>query len=122
MPWSYSQSTGNMSLDGAFVGTGYSGNGAGLNNPALQNDPDVGPIPQGSYTIGPAHQDPEKGPVVMALAFDPANQMFGRDGFLIHGDNPAMNHTASKGCIILARNFRQQIAASPDRVLIVTAA
>lgn len=121
MPWFYSQSTGNMSLDGNLVGTDYSGNGAGLNNPALQNDPDVGPIPQGSYTIGPAHQDPEKGPVVMALAFDPANQMFGRDGFLIHGDNEAMNHTASEGCIILGRNFREQVAASPDRVLIVTA-
>lgn len=121
MPWAYSQTSGSMTFNGAGVATGYSGNGAGLNNPALQNDPDVGPIPQGNYTIGAAHADPEKGPVVMALTPDPANQMFGRDGFLIHGDNPEMNHTASKGCIILARPFRQQIAASADRVLIVIA-
>jgi hypothetical protein len=54
MPWSYSQSTAALFLDGALIGAGYSGNSAGLNNPDLQNDPDVGPIPQGSYTIGPA--------------------------------------------------------------------
>ncbi len=32
--------------------TGYSGNGQGLNNPAAQNQPNVGPLPQGSYTVG----------------------------------------------------------------------
>ena len=121
MPWSYSQPTGNLSLDGNLVGTGYSGNGGGLNNPAMQDDPDVGPIPQGNYTISTAYTDPEKGPIVMGLTPDPANQMFGRDGFLIHGDNQAMNHTASKGCIILGRLIREQISASADSVLVVTA-
>jgi len=26
--------------------------------------------------------------------------MHGRDGFMLHGDNSAGNHTASEGCII----------------------
>ncbi len=59
--------------------------------------------------------------MVMALDPDPGNQMFGRDGFLIHGDNMAMNHTASEGCIILGRPIREQIADSADRVIVVTA-
>ena len=72
MPWSYNQSSGKISLDGKVIGTGYSGNGPGLNNPAMQNDPDVGPIPVGTYTIGTAHFEQGKGPVVMALNPDPS--------------------------------------------------
>jgi hypothetical protein len=120
MPWFYSQSSGALSHDGAFVGTGYSGKGAGLDNPDLQDVPDEGPIPEGTYTIGPASTHPGKGPVVMALEPDPSNQMFGRSGFLIHGDNVEMNHTASDGCIILSHDIREQIDDSEDRVLIVT--
>lgn len=120
MPWSYSQSSGALSHDDVFVGTGYSGKGEGLDNPDLQNVPDVRPIPEGTYTIGPAFTHPGKGPVVMALEPDPSNQMFGRSGFLIHGDNFKMNHTASDGCIILSRPIREQIDGSDDRVLIVT--
>ncbi len=120
MPRVYSQATGNLALEGNLIGTGYSGNGTGLNNPAMQDDPDIGPIPQGAYTIGPACHDPEKGPVVMELQPDPANQMFGRSGFLIHGDNFAMNHSASHGCIILGPDIRKQISASADRALTVT--
>jgi len=121
MPWSYSQSSGSMLIDGTFVATGYSGHEEGLNNPALQSDPGIGPIPQGTYTIGPAFDDPGgKGPVVMRLTPDPSNQMFGRDGFMIHGDTAARDHEASHGCIILDRPYRQQIATSADRVLVVT--
>jgi hypothetical protein len=43
--------------------------------------------------------------------------MFGRSDFYIHGDNPALNYTASEGCIILARPIREQIAASGDNDL-----
>ncbi len=120
MPWSYCQSSGAFLHDDVFVGTGYSGKGEGLDNPDLQNVPDEGPIPEGTYTIGPAGTHPGKGPVVMALEPDPANQMFERSGFLIHGDNAEMNHTASEGCIILSRAIRNQISESADRVLIVT--
>ncbi len=120
MSWSYSQSSGALSHDGVLVGTGYSGNGEGLDNPDLQDVPDEGPIPEGTYTIGPASTHPGKGPIVMALDPDPSNLMFRRSGFLIHGDNADLNHTASEGCIILSRSIRNQIAACKDRILIVT--
>ena len=121
MPWTYNQSSGKLSLDGKVIGTGYSGKGLGLNNPAMQAQRLVGPLPQGTYTVGPAFKHPEKGPVVMRLRPQRGTQMFGRSGFLIHGDNKAMNHTASNGCIILGPEIRKQISASTDRTLTVTA-
>lgn len=121
MPWTYSQKSGQLSLNGQPFAVGYSGIGDGLNNPALQNKQRIGPLPQGNYTIGPAFDHPEKGPIVMRVRPKPGNQMFGRSGFLIHGDNKALNHTASNGCIILGKPIRTKIAASPDRDLTVTA-
>jgi len=121
MPWSYSQSTGDRSLDGDWVGTGYSGIGPGLNDPDQQDVPDVGPIPQGTYSIEAARDDETIGPISMPLTPYPANEMFGRDDFLIHGDTASMNHTASHGCIIMGPAIRGQIGASEDRTLIVTA-
>ena len=43
--WTYSQNTGDL-LDpkGNKVGTGYSGNGPGLNNPAMESVADVSSI------------------------------------------------------------------------------
>jgi hypothetical protein len=55
------------------VATGYSGKGEGLDNPDLQDVPDEGPIPEGTYTIGSASTHPGKGPVVMELEPDPSN-------------------------------------------------
>jgi hypothetical protein len=116
--WSYDSANGNLSQDGAFVGTGYSGFGDGVNNPAEEMDADIGPIPRGNYTIEPFFDDPGgKGPIVAHLEPAPENTMFGRTGFMIHGDNAAMNHTASHGCIILARDIRQRISDSGDTAL-----
>ena len=99
-----------------------SGNGTGLDTPAAQNQPNVGPIPQGTYTIGVAHTPPDHlGPLALPLYPDPANTMFGRFGFFIHGDNQFMNQTASNGCVIMSYDLRQQIASSGDTNLIVTA-
>lgn len=110
--FTYSQSTGEMEHDGEpFIPPGYSGNGLGYNNPDMQGAHNVGPIPRGLYTIQPPHQDAKVGPVAMALVPDSANNMFGRADFLIHGDNHAMNHSASHGCIILPLTIRRQIGA-----------
>jgi len=120
MTWSYSQSTGALSHNGEFIATGYSGIGDGLNNPADQDQPFVGPLPQGSYTIGAVEIDGgHLGPYVMPLDPQASNTMFGRDGFFIHGDNPAMNHSASNGCIVLPRVIRTLIAQSGDAELSV---
>lgn len=113
--WTYDSSNGNLSHDGNFIGVGYSGNTTGLNNPAEENVVAVGPIPRGSWTIGAFFNDPGgKGPIVAHLTANPGTDLFSRDGFMIHGDNAALNHSASEGCIILARPYRQQISASGD--------
>jgi hypothetical protein len=116
--WTYDSANGNLSQDGSFVVAGYSGIGDGLNNPAEEMDADIGPIPRGDYTIDPFFDDPGgKGPIVAHLIPAPETATFNRSGFMIHGDNAAMNHTASHGCIILDREIRQRIAASGDTAL-----
>lgn len=122
MSWTYQITSGTLlNQNSIVVGHGYSGHGDGLNNPASCNVKDVGPLPQGSYTIGPPADNPHVGLFAMALTPDPSNEMFGRSGFFIHGDNPQMNHTASDGCIILANAIRRDIAGSGDNQLTVTA-
>ena len=121
--WIYEQSSGKFHNPvGSVICIGYSGHGVGLDNPADQDIPDVGPIPQGDWEIGPFFDDPGgKGPIVAHLTPLPGTDTAGRSGFMIHGDNSAMNHTASEGCLILPHPIRAQIAASLDRVLRVTA-
>jgi Protein of unknown function (DUF2778) len=122
MSWIYQQSTGNLLLNTIFVGNGYSGHGAGLNTSSAQNQENVGPLPQGTYTIGPPHNPPDHlGPLALPLIPDSGNTMFGRFGFFMHGDNQFANHTASDGCIIMSHDVRAQVAASADKSLVVTA-
>lgn len=118
----YQQSSGLFTLNGqTFVG--YSGHGAGVNAPSMQSVKNVGPIPQGEYTIEPPHADPVVGPVAMRLVPDASNEMFGRGDFLIHGDNQTMNRTASEGCIILPHSARVEIGMAvldgDDRLTVV---
>ena len=118
--WQYQQSTGSLTdPSGDVIGQGYSGHGLGVNAPALQNVPDVGPIPQGEYLIGQPYTDPAKGPLVMRLMAFKDTDTFGRSGFLIHGDlvGEMGEDLASEGCIILAHAFRLAIAASGDTLL-----
>jgi hypothetical protein len=118
MTWQYRQSDGELTCDGEFEGTGYSGTGIGRNEPDTQNIPNTGPIPQGQYKIGTAYDDIGKlGPCVMALDPQPGTETFGRSLFRIHGDN--VNHDASHGCIILGPAIRHKIASSADRDLVV---
>ena len=97
------------------IGMGYSGHGPGKNNPDMQAEHDVGPIPVGRYTIGPPEDG--HGGFALRLTHDPGNEMFGRDGFLIHGDSVSEPGTASLGCIILPRMIRWAIWGSGDRDL-----
>lgn len=95
----------------------------GVNEPSLQDEPYVGPIPEGLYLIGEPINTIKHGPYALPLTPDAANQMFGRSDFMVHGDeiaNPGQ-HLASEGCIILDRNLREQIWASGDRQLNVVA-
>jgi hypothetical protein len=110
MNLTYRQQTGQM-VGFEFGAQGYSGNGKGLNNPAMQDVHGVGPLPQGDYTIEPPHDDAKVGPFAMRLVPAATNTMFGRGDFLIHGDNAQENHTASEGCIIMSRDARVAIGA-----------
>jgi hypothetical protein len=123
----YSQSTGQMrDAAGVLLGTGYAGHGAGVNNPAMQDQENIGPLPQGIYTIDPPVNTTTHGPYVMWLTPDPANQMHGRCGFGIHDDEIAHpgEKLASTGCIVISYAARLAIwkeASATDRKLRVTA-
>lgn len=78
----------------------YSGNGIGLNNPAMEAVPNVGPIPAGWWHIDrwdAVHGT--KGKIVAVLR-PVGHNADNRTNFLVHGDNDAADHTASDGCII----------------------
>lgn len=121
MLWRYRQSTGELTSDHGAQGTGYSGHGEGKNNPAAEHIRNVGPIPAGRYTIGPAFTHARKGPVCMRLT-PVGHDARGRSGFMIHGDSKTAPGEASNGCIVLPLNVRQAIAAAgPACELIVEA-
>lgn len=118
MPWTYSQSTGELRHNGVLVATGYSGAGAsfshGRNNPGMQANPNVGPIPQGRWRIGAMTNSRQTGPNVLPIA-PVGHEAFGRTSFQIHGNNRTDN--ASHGCIIMPPAVRRQIADSGDHDL-----
>ncbi len=121
--WKYAQETGKLTNPtGSMVCIGYSGHAEGLNNPAMEHVEGVGPIPRGTWEVGRFFDDPGgKGPLVAHLTPASGFDTFGRGGFMIHGDNSKGDHSASHGCIILPRLIREQILASRDRTLEVTA-
>ena len=98
------------------VGVGYSGHQSVLNNPAFQNEHATGCLPAGRYTI--TSTDDEKGPLTHHLTPDPANEMYGRSGFLIHGDTSSTDHTASDGCIV-APHWTRVIFAVGDVITVI---
>lgn len=125
--WLYEQATGRLfEDDGQLIGVGYSGGNCGKdpdgkNNPAMQKIHDVGPIPVGFYNIGVPINTLTHGPYVLPLDPFPTNEMFGRSGFLIHGDSVINPGKASEGCIIMDRVTRARIWASSDYKLQVIA-
>jgi hypothetical protein len=123
MMWTYAQSTGELHHNGRLVGGGYSGFDNGKNNPAMQAVANLGPIPQGDWTIvGPPVNTAQHGPFVLRLQPAAGTNTFGRSGFLMHGDSIGAPGCASHGCIILPRAVREQVWSSGDRELEVVPA
>lgn len=118
--WVWDQSAGTLSRNGALVSRGYSGKGRGKNNPALQGERGIGPLPRGRYRIGTPRTSQRTGPFVMdlfpvdATPNDTRHDATGRSAFQIHGDSVKAPGTASSGCIILPRAVREQIWRSGD--------
>jgi hypothetical protein len=120
--WTYAQKSGQLLHDGQLAGGGYSGFGEGKNNPQLQALHDVGPIPQGGWTInGPPFNSSQHGAYVLRLEPAATTETFGRSGFLMHGDSIALPGCASRGCIVMPRDVREQVWESGDRDLEVMA-
>ena len=112
-PYTYSQSKHHfkgVAFDGSMIDTtgccsGASGNCR--NNPSCQCQVNVGPLPQGTYTLGDMMTF--KGmPYCYVLYPDSSNNMCGRSGFLIHGGGCSGN--PSEGCIVIEdQNTRYRI-------------
>lgn len=117
MSWTYEQRTGRLySPEKQLVAVGYSGAPDGKNRPDLQMIHNLGPIPQGRWVVGPP-RDTIHSPYTLRLTPDDDTEVYGRGGFLIHGDSIYRPGTASLGCIILRRAVRIQIWESGDHVL-----
>lgn len=109
----YCQSSGILTVGTGIIGRTfqcYSGAREGKNNPALQQIPNVGPIPCGVYDLGELLLESEHGPYAIRLVPRPDNEMFGRAGFLLHGEKrlPPFGE-ASEGCIILSPQSAREI-------------
>ena len=117
MPWTYYQSTGvlergNVKYTGSTAG--YSGHGPGKNNPSMQQVPNTGPIPRGTWRIHHPQNSTSVGNYAMPLTPMPGTVTFGRSAFFIHGDSTAHPGEASHGCIVIGPQQRHAIWGSGD--------
>lgn len=122
MNWLYVQRTGHLYRpDGSLLTTAYAGHGAGVNQPALQDQIGIGPLPTGLYTIGTNRPGTHMGPIAIALLPDAANQMHGRAEFYCHLDTRTRDHSASAGCIVMGVGPLAQIAQARGQKIEVVA-
>jgi hypothetical protein len=105
---------------GAELGPAYSGAPGHVGVVADVALVGAGPIPPGRWTIGAPVDDLQTGPFSLPLTPEPGTETYGRSAFLIHGDNPSMNESASHGCVIAARDIREAISRD-YQCLVVTA-
>jgi len=103
-PYTYSQSQHHFygtAYDGSYIdtyGCCCGASGSCRNNPSCQCQKNVGPLPQGTYTLGSMYTF--KGmPYCYDLYPSSSNNMCGRSGFLIHGGS--CSGDPSEGCIVV---------------------
>ncbi len=120
MTWSYEVATNKFHQNGTYrFNAQYCGAPGFKNDIQHQHLKGKGPLPIGSYIIGPPYNSPNTGPYTLALAPHSGNNMYGRDAFRIHGDSRQSPGTASQGCIIATLPCRKEIWNSGDHELIV---
>jgi Protein of unknown function (DUF2778) len=118
--WTFEITTGKVyDPDGAFVSKGYAGGNCGKNPEGVDNPDDeglrnIGPLPEGLYTLGTPIQHSKLGVFAIPLIPDPSNDMKGRSDFFMHGDLAGEYQAASEGCIIQPRTTRDACWASTD--------
>jgi hypothetical protein len=88
---------------GATYNNVYSGAPGYQNNPSYETSRDAGPIPRGMWRMSGwrARSNNNRLSDVIVLEPMPGTNAYGRDGFLIHGDNRNGDRSASNGCIII---------------------
>ncbi|MBF7955949.1 tlde1 domain-containing protein [Rahnella victoriana] len=120
MSWTYEVSTRKFYHNGTFQFTGsYAGAPGYKNDPTQECVKDRGPLPRGSYQIGPPHTSHRTGKYSLSLTPSSSNNMCDRDAFKIHGDSSQHPGEASSGCIVTSLTERKRIWASGDRELTV---
>ena len=106
---------------GQFRGTSgpfaWAGRGEGKNNPAWQQIHNMGPLPQNTYSLGEWTVHPHLGPLVSELTPGPDQEMYGRDGFWIHGPGESNYGQESKGCVVIPRAWRELVRATCEKYI-----
>lgn len=123
MSWTYSQKTGALKdASGKLWGYGFAGQQIGLNNPDAEDQKNIGPLPQGKYTMTKWFAlHPRVGAAAIELTPDLSNQMFGRSEFFIHGLDIMDPLHSSEGCMVFGGSTqRLAIWESTDHDLLVT--
>jgi hypothetical protein len=118
--WTWDQSAGELRRNGEVIAKGYSGKGAGRNNPDLEQVRATGPIPRGHWKIVERYDSNSVGPYALKVyavdgQLDDTHAGTGRGTFRIHGDN--RTGTASAGCIIVGPAMRRLIWECGDHDL-----
>jgi hypothetical protein len=117
--WVYYQCTGILLHNLLFQAKGYAGKDEHKNMPSDQAIKSKGPIPRGIYVVGRPFNSDVHGPFCLPLTPSSYNEMFSRNGFLIHGDSVDKPGEASEGCIVLDRITREVISNSNEPLLAV---
>ena len=108
MTWVYDVRKKTFTLNGEYKFNAlYAGAEGYKDDPNLECEANKGPLPRGKYKIGfPMASHPTAGRFVLRLTPYAGNNMCGRAGFLIHGDNG--HGTASNGCIVASLDARKK--------------
>jgi hypothetical protein len=88
----------------------YAGKGDDKNNIHSDRKQGLGPLPSGLYFIAGPVEHRRFGPMAFHLAPSARNRMYGRSGFMIHGDSRKNPGQGSAGCIVLDRRSRTKLA------------
>ena len=122
-PYTYSQSGHHFygaAYDGSYIDT-YSccagQSGSCRNNPSCQCQKSVGPLPQGTYTLGNMYTFKS---CINSYDLYPSstNSMCGRSGFLIHCGGCAGN--PSEGCIVIESDSTRYLIKSGATLKVVS--
>ena len=118
MSWKFDRAAGQLISPAGDVYGAYSGQPPYVGSVADDWRVGLGPLPAGRYTFGDVRADGgHMGPFVLPLLPDPANDMKGREAFFLHGDSIAHPGYASEGCIVAARQVREEVADGSDKEL-----